>query len=110
MALKVQPLSEPAAPDAYETYALAYTTEQQNWSGDRFAADFNADGVVDVTDLIHMVRAWQLHNDVTGQENEPAASLWEDLNGDGRIDQMDFRLFAGQWQYRSPWYPLTEGR
>lgn len=84
---------------AGETYALAYTSEQENWSGDQLAADFNADGTVDAHDLTQWVRVWMFARSEAEGEHLP-----EDLNSDGRVDEADFDLLSSQWRQRSSWY------
>ena len=88
------------------TYALAYSGVDGNWSGDQWSADFNADGIVDVADLLQFIQAWRRYRE------EPAWAqlaleepyLAEDLNGDGQVNTKDFDIFSQQWQKRSCWY------
>jgi hypothetical protein len=88
------------------SYALAYSGEDDNWSGDQLGADFNVDGIVDVHDLLEFLSTMRLH-----RENEDLAEMaldepfiTEDLNGDGRVNKEDFDIFSQEWQKRSPWY------
>ena len=90
---------------AEETYALAYTSEQENWPGDQMAGDFNADGIVDSHDLAQWVQRWV--SESTGVREEYAP---EDINSDGRIDQIDFNVLSQQWRQSSDWYRGSVGQ
>jgi len=83
-----------------ETYALAFCSQLENFPGDQMPADFNANGIVDVNDLLRLLDVWQ------GQADGEfyAACLIEDLNADGRVNEYDFDLLTSQWQVKSPWY------
>lgn len=91
---------------AYETCALAYCVEEDNWRGDQLAGDFNADGIVNIIDLEEMLQGWSAYN--VASVNEVAITetshMAGDLNGDGRLDVQDFTLFAEQWKRQSDWY------
>ena len=82
-----------------ETYALAFTSEQDNRAGDQLAGDFNADGIVDAYDLMQWAKKW-MFAPVEGD----GEYVCEDINCDGRVDEEDFYLFSRQWHQSSSWY------
>ena len=90
---------------SYETYALAFTTQQHNWSGDQLAGDVNVDGIVNVEDLLQLVGAWRAYGGRSDRLRLPVLrAAPEDINLDGWIDSSDFALLVSQWQQRSPWH------
>ena len=102
VALRITARQTEGAPPA-ETYALAFYTGMTNWSGDRLAADFDADGIVDIDDLLQLLDIWELQ-----RYNEPdeltETYMPEDLDLDGRVDLTDFDLLTAWWQVKSPWH------
>lgn len=85
---------------SWEPYGLAYCSGQDNWSGDLFSADLDADGLVGVNDLLQLIDKilWTQNN------NHPIEEyLREDINADGQINGLDLSKLAEQWQWRSIW-------
>jgi hypothetical protein len=95
--------AETAAKQGTEDYAVAWTSEDENWLGDRLRGDLNADGVVDVKDAEQLIRLW-IHNQTGGSSGTPGYSAPEDLNLDGRVNTDDFTLLKQQWQQQSEWH------
>ena len=84
-----------------ETYGLAYSCEKKGWQGDQFSGDLNVDGIVDVQDLLQLIKAWWSFKNDSGSPE--MLDLPEDINYDGLIDRCDFDEMAEQWQNRSDW-------
>lgn len=84
-----------------EKYGLAVRSQQENWPGDQLSADLDADGIVGVQDLLQLLGAWWERRESEGLLE--AFFRVEDINGDGRIDGLDFNEMAQQWQQRSVW-------
>ena len=84
-----------------ETYGLAYSCEKKSWQGDQFSGDLNVDGIVDVQDLLQLIKAWWSFKNDSGSTE--MLDLPEDINCDGLIDRCDFDEMAEQWQKRSAW-------
>jgi hypothetical protein len=106
IALLVQAADYPAAREKPVAYALAYSDSDVEYAGDQIAADFNADGIVDVEDLLQFLDLWRSHRN-NGDLAERALLmpyLPEDLNLDGRVDKQDFEHISGQWHQKSVWH------
>ncbi len=88
-----------------EIYGLAFCDDQVNWSGDQMKADLNADGIVDIKDLIQFVHVWKQYEDNPEMYNnaDEIIALPEDFNGDGIVDIKDFNIFSNQWHKKSVW-------
>jgi len=91
---------------AYENFGLAWCDEQENWPGDQMSGDFNADGIVDVRDVVRFIDIWGKHEESPDRAREALRSraLSEDVDGDGRITAEDYDLLSRQWQRRSAWH------
>lgn len=88
-----------------ETYGLAYTTEQLNWPGDQMAGDLNADGIVNVGDLMQWAAVWISQNSRVFHANpEGYGASQADANGDGVVNSLDFDVISNQWLERNAWY------
>ena len=84
-----------------EVYGLAYGCGQPGWSGDQYAGDLNADGLVGVEDLMRLLKAWWGDQRGGGPDgDDPSAA---DLDANGVVDKGDFDILRQQWQKRSPW-------
>jgi len=106
IALLVQAALYPAARKKPIPYALAYSGSDAEYAGDQIAADFNADGIVDLDDLIQFLDIWRAHRN-NGDLADRALLmpyLPEDLNLDGRVDNRDFEQISGQWHQKSVWH------
>jgi subtilase family protein len=106
MTLVVKSAADPPTKEKLISYALAYSDTDEPFSGDQLGADFNADGTVDVGDLMQFLEVWRSH-----QNNGDLADralllpyLPEDLNLDGLVNTQDFEQISGQWHQRSVWH------
>lgn len=91
-------------------FALAYSDGDAEFAGDQIAADFNADGIVDVDDLIQFLDVWRSHRN-NGDLADRALLLPylpEDLNLDGRVDNQDFEHISEQWHRKSVWHRASQ--
>ncbi|MFC1782744.1 S8 family serine peptidase [Planctomycetota bacterium] len=102
--VRADPNEAPASAQGVR-YGLAYSDADGNWSGDQFAADFNADGIVDQNDLMRFVKVWRVHaeNPDLIQQSAYLTHLPEDINSNGRFDPQDLNIFLAQWKKRSVW-------
>ena len=106
IALVVRAADYPDAREEPIPYALAYSDSDAAYAGDQIASDFNADGIVDVDDLLQFLDIWRAHRN-NGDLADRALLLPylpEDLNLDGRVDKRDFELISGQWHQKSLWH------
>jgi hypothetical protein len=109
VALVVRTAVSAANPKSVETYAVAWTSEEQNWPGDRLRGDLNGDGVVNTLDAQQIIRLWLLNRIIpsaSGLTAGPAAT--EDLNLDDAVNTDDFNLLMQQWQQHSDWYIASQ--
>ena len=68
--------------------------------GEENSADFNADGIVDTSDLVEMASAWLIN------DSDPCwATKYDkyDLYEDGVIDYIDFANFGQEWLWVACW-------
>lgn len=100
-------LSEASAAFDRVGFALAYSDADENWSGDQIASDFNADGIVDESDLIRLIDTWRFHDENPDLAPQTANLIYvpEDINCNGLIDDGDFEIFIRQFGQISPWRP-----
>lgn len=85
-------------PDS-NVYCVAFDGEGNAWVGTAYGGlalfrpqpvvDFNGDGVVDIKDLLRLIKSWGT--------NDPAVDIGPGLFGDGIIDAMDLEILMGCW-------------
>jgi hypothetical protein len=104
VALVVRSGENPRPNVSHERVALAFTTTDQNESGDLLSGDLNADGIIDIDDAQLLF----MQIDHFAQENsfypwDDQSFQTGDLNQDGTIDMKDFHELLQNLNRQSNW-------